>query len=359
MSTEIAQNPGNASIVEHGPQPTMVDITVKPATDTPPTTSPPPAAQSTAEYRYLPTVTLFPSKALPETLYNDVQKLEQIYKLPILFLIHADTDADETAITDAQFLAFKEAHGDRCVKTGCAVVIHSPGGEPHAAYRLALLLRKHYGKYLALIPVYAKSAATLLSLGADEIHLGRHAELGPLDMQIHEPAERDHQFSALEEVQALELLHETALNAAIDTAISLKNKFKKKYDVLLPMALEFAANLWSPMFAKVDVVHWTKMARQLRIGEDYAERLLKRQYGALAPYIAEALVKNYPDHNFAIEKTEADRLLEKVTGKSFGLKTKDMNQEAAAIAERIINYVQKTNMPHLLGGIERRELEKP
>lgn len=295
---------------------------------------------------------------LPEELYNDVQKLEQIYQLPILFLIHSETGGEEpSVISNGQFLAFKEAHANRCVKTGCAIVIHSPGGEPHAAYRLALLLRKHYGKYLALIPVYAKSAATLLSLGAEEIHLGRHAELGPLDMQIHEPAERDHQFSALEEVQALELLHETALSAAIDTAIALKQKFKKKYDVLLPMALEFAANLWSPMFAKVDVVHWTKMARQLRIGEDYAERLLKRQYGAFAPFIAESLVKNYPDHNFAIEKTEADRLLEPVLGKPIGLKTKDLNQDAAGIAEKIISFVHKANLPHLLGNVERRELK--
>ena len=36
------------------------------------------------------------------------------------------------------------------------------------------------------MPFWAKSAATLLCLGADKIVLGEHAELGPLDVQIYE-----------------------------------------------------------------------------------------------------------------------------------------------------------------------------
>src|SRR3954464_1318288 len=91
-----------------------------------------------------------------------------------------------------------------------ALVIHSPGGEARAAYQLATILRKHCGSFVAVVPRYAKSAATLLSLGASRILLGRCAELGPRDAQWEDP-EREEHLSALDEVQALERLQAAAL----------------------------------------------------------------------------------------------------------------------------------------------------
>jgi len=47
------------------------------------------------------------------------------------------------------------------------------------------------------VPRYAKSAATLLALGADRILLGKFAEIGPLDAQFDDP-EREYRLSALD-----------------------------------------------------------------------------------------------------------------------------------------------------------------
>ncbi len=64
------------------------------------------------------------------------------------------------------------------------ILIHSGGGHANVAYRLAKFFRSHCKRLNILIPMYAKSAATLLCLNADAIYMGEFAELGPLDAQM-------------------------------------------------------------------------------------------------------------------------------------------------------------------------------
>src|SRR4051812_34950208 len=66
------------------------------------------------------------------------------------------------------------------------VWLESPGGDAHAAFKLALMLRDAARFVRVVVPDYAKSAATLLALAGDEIYLAPGAELGPLDAQMPE-----------------------------------------------------------------------------------------------------------------------------------------------------------------------------
>ena len=59
--------------------------------------------------------------------------------------------------------------------------IYSRGGAIEVPWRIASALRQYAQNWNVLIPFRANSAATLLALGADEIVLGRHGELGPID----------------------------------------------------------------------------------------------------------------------------------------------------------------------------------
>lgn len=59
--------------------------------------------------------------------------------------------------------------------------IYSRGGALEVPWRIASGLRQAAHSWGILIPFRANSAATLLALGADEIMLGRHGELGPID----------------------------------------------------------------------------------------------------------------------------------------------------------------------------------
>ena len=81
--------------------------------------------------------------------------------------------------------------------------LESPGGDAHVSYKIALLLRSYTPKLRVIVPDYAKSAATLLSLAADEIYMARAAELGPLDAQIGYEKE-GMTISALDRARSLE-----------------------------------------------------------------------------------------------------------------------------------------------------------
>ena len=48
-------------------------------------------------------------------------------------------------------------------------VVHSGGGNINVAYQIVELIRLHTKRLFVCVPFYAKSAATLLCLGADEI----------------------------------------------------------------------------------------------------------------------------------------------------------------------------------------------
>ena len=59
--------------------------------------------------------------------------------------------------------------------------IYSRGGNIDVPWRIATALRSAASRWGLLVPFRANSAATLLGLGADDIVLGRHGELGPID----------------------------------------------------------------------------------------------------------------------------------------------------------------------------------
>jgi ClpP class serine protease len=69
------------------------------------------------------------------------------------------------------------------------LILHTPGGLVLAAEQIAHALRKHPAKVTVLVPHYAMSGGTLISLAADEIIMDENAVLGPVDPQLgHQPA---------------------------------------------------------------------------------------------------------------------------------------------------------------------------
>jgi len=68
---------------------------------------------------------------------------------------------------------------------GVDLVLNSPGGQPEIAEKIVTMLRHFYDDDLrVIVPEYAKSAATIVCLGADEIVMGYCSELGPIDPQM-------------------------------------------------------------------------------------------------------------------------------------------------------------------------------
>lgn len=66
------------------------------------------------------------------------------------------------------------------------LVLHTPGGLVLASYQIAHAIKHRPGKVTVHVPHFAMSGGTLIALAADEIVMGDHAMLGPVDPQIGE-----------------------------------------------------------------------------------------------------------------------------------------------------------------------------
>lgn len=67
------------------------------------------------------------------------------------------------------------------------LIIHSPGGSAEAAEQIVNYLRAKYKHIRAIIPQSAMSAATMIACACDEIVMGKHSAIGPIDPQITFP----------------------------------------------------------------------------------------------------------------------------------------------------------------------------
>lgn len=63
--------------------------------------------------------------------------------------------------------------------------LHSPGGQAEATESIVKYLRSRFRHIRVIVPHAAMSAATMLALAADEIIMGQHSQLGPIDPQFN------------------------------------------------------------------------------------------------------------------------------------------------------------------------------
>jgi hypothetical protein len=163
------------------------------------------------------------------------------------------------------------------------LILHSLGGSAGSAYLIAKLCREYTkNKFIVAVPRIAKSAATLLCCGADEIHMGSLSELGPIDPQI-------------EEMPALGLKHSVEhLAELVNSKPNTSELFAKYLHLSLPL---------------INLGYYERVAESAK---QYAVRLLNNNKENLPKdptKIAHELVYSYKDHGFVIDKSEAQTIL--------------------------------------------------
>jgi ClpP class serine protease len=97
------------------------------------------------------------------------------------------------------------------------LILHTPGGLVLAAEQIAHALRKHPAKVTVLVPHYAMSGGTLISLAADEIVMDDNAVLGPVDPQLGQQAA----------ASILKVLERKDINEVDDSTIMLADVAEK------------------------------------------------------------------------------------------------------------------------------------
>jgi len=89
-------------------------------------------------------------------------------------------------ITDADMNAFMAAIHGMDKSKGLDLVLHTPGGEVNATEALVNYLRSYFGLNIrAFVPQLAMSAGTMIALSCQEIWMGKHSSIGPIDPQIN------------------------------------------------------------------------------------------------------------------------------------------------------------------------------
>lgn len=290
------------------------------------------ATKPASQTEYVASVSPGPDEALPPAFAKACKQLETALKQPVWLLVQNMYRQPPlplgnlgVGVRDAYFRSRRELAKDGKI----VLVVDSPGGYAGSAYEIARMLQRHCGGFTAVVPRYAKSAATLLTLGAPII-LGPDAELGPLDAQVYDH-EREEQSSALNEVQALERLHLQAIEEVDQMVPLLVGRTGKKVATLLPYVLEFVAQMKRPLLEKIDTVHYTQQSRVLKEAEDYAQRLLRISGLYNKPHeVAARLVNRYPDHGFVIDPEEAATFLRII---------RPPNKDASEAIEALTDYL--------------------
>jgi hypothetical protein len=182
-----------------------------------------------------------------------------------------------------------------------ALFLKSDGGNPEAALRFVHLLRHKFDSIVLLAPFECASAATMVALGANEIHMGPTSYLTAVDSSLrHDLSPVDHNNSLVsvsqdEVTRILRLWREQRTK---------DNPFPEVYKYLHPLvlgALDRSSSL------------------SMRICQELLGYHLKDK--AKAKKISRALNYDYPSHSYPITIREAKRL-------GLNVKSLDANTDA-------------------------------
>jgi hypothetical protein len=184
------------------------------------------------------------------------------------------------------------------------LILTTPGGDPHAGFRIARALQHHYESFDALIPWLCKSAGTLICTGAAHLYLDDQSELGPLDVQIKKDDELIGRNSGLDILQAVNYLQSQAMVAFRTYVAELTHETGLSTRIASDISSKLTTGLFSPIFAQIEPMRLAEMQRATEIAFAYGARLNERS-GNLRANGLDQLVAGYPSHGFVIDRKEA------------------------------------------------------
>lgn len=193
----------------------------------------------------------------------------------------------------------------------CLLIIETPGGDPHAGFRIARALHHNYESFDVLVPRYCKSAGTLICTGASTIYMDDVSELGPLDIQVKKDDEIFSRSSGLDIIQALNNLQTRSISTLKEVLIELTGGASLSTKVASEIACKLTTGIYEPIYAQIDPIKIAEMLRATTIAYGYGNRLNEKS-GILFPDSLSKLVLEYPSHGFVIDRKEARAIFARV-----------------------------------------------
>ncbi len=205
-------------------------------------------------------------------------------------------------------------------KKDIVLFLRSRGGSAEPAYLISQLCNKFKSKkFIVSIPAEAKSAATLLSFGADEIHMGPMSELGPIDIQV----------------DGLPLL---SVSSALTKIASIVDEYPRSADMFAQYLTE---NLSIGLIGYYDRV--TESATQ------YAQMLLSGKHDEntkTVEEIASHFTNHYKDHGFVIDVEESKNILGEYMVKD--------DTEVYRAGSSILSFINSIEFAFVLSGVKKK-----
>ena len=234
---------------------------------------------------------------------NNNNKSKQIKKPPILFdktqeiikkieenikgelLVY--WSSENGAISDNDIIALYDIFEKKGRSEKINIFIKSDGGDVETALRITNLIREYFPHVKVFVPLQCASAATMIALGADEIHMGSLSYLTPIDSSLtHElsPLDRDNSQVSVNQDELLRI-------------VKLWEKKSKEHH----------GNPYSDIFKYIHPLVLGAIDRSSSLSTRVCKEILSYHLESEeeAEYISKVFNSDYPSHSYPITAKEA------------------------------------------------------
>jgi ATP-dependent protease ClpP protease subunit len=163
----------------------------------------------------------------------------------LVFAADINKSVPQISIDYSDLLPFTDELSNLKGKT-LDLILETPGGSGEVAEDLVKAMRAKYEDIAVIVPGYAKSAGTLIAMAGDEIVMGPHSAVGPIDAQIFYQGKR---FSADALLEGMEKIKKEVADTG-----TLNRAYIPILQGISPGELQNAENALS--FAKILVTQW-------------------------------------------------------------------------------------------------------
>ena len=227
------------------------------------------------------------SEPIKMTIRDAVVNLEKCRSSTVLSYIASDTSLigpeDSPALVDTIEMVLPETGKINKLD----LFLHSPGGFIESAHKIVRICKEYSEEFNVIVPFAAKSSATVICLGANEIVMTSIAELGPIDPIIQHPYKPEIRVPARAIKDFFSFLNTTETSNKITLDQTFKNQMATLLDPYLIGSYQTA-------------LQSSKQIAEILLSQGP----LKNTPEKLAKAVSE-LTEHYYSHRFAIDRNMA------------------------------------------------------
>jgi len=256
----------------------------------------------------------------PPLLFSDTQKIiQKLSKITNRKFISYWT-SDRGSVCDNDVIALHEILEHMGPSSEAGIFIKSGGGDVEAALRIVNLLREQIDNLIAYIPLECASAATMICLGANEIHMGPLAHLTAIDSSLRHDLspidETDNRRVSVSQDELSRLIHLWNSNSKDHHSNPYTDIFKYVHPLVIG-AIDRSSSLSIKICQEILSYHIEDSDECLRISSH--------------------LNSDYPSHSYPITAREAVKI-----GLNISTLDKSINRDLLDMSELYSEMAQKS-----------------